>query len=160
MCTRTNAHRIRIEGSRAISQFDQRVACLCCCVKEMLSWAHPRSSYKFGHAKKLCKTESERFQRGYCPQSKRSYDSFTSYCRGRQRMVKRAVITYLRVSTSLQGRSGLGIEAQRQMLHQFALAEDLEPVSEFVEVETGKGSDALERRPQLKAALAAAKKLR
>ena len=31
---------------------------------------------------------------------------------------------------------------------------------EYVEVETGKGSDALERRPQLKAALAAARKLR
>jgi DNA invertase Pin-like site-specific DNA recombinase len=32
--------------------------------------------------------------------------------------------------------------------------------SEFVEVETGKGADAIERRPQLRAALAAAKKLR
>ena len=31
---------------------------------------------------------------------------------------------------------------------------------EFVEVETGKGSDALERRPQLRQALAAAKKLK
>ncbi|MET4041025.1 DNA invertase Pin-like site-specific DNA recombinase [Bradyrhizobium sp. RT6a] len=31
---------------------------------------------------------------------------------------------------------------------------------EFVEVETGKGADALDRRPQLKAALAAARKLR
>ena len=33
-------------------------------------------------------------------------------------------------------------------------------VREFVEVETGKGSDALDRRPQLKAALAAAKRLK
>src|SRR5471032_2149718 len=75
-------------------------------------------------------------------------------------MASAAVITYIRVSTSQQGRSGLGIEAQRQSLHQFAKAEGLELVREFVEVETGKGSDALDRRPQLKAALAAAKKLK
>jgi DNA invertase Pin-like site-specific DNA recombinase len=71
-----------------------------------------------------------------------------------------AIITYVRVSTSQQGRSGLGIEAQRQSLRHFAKAEGLELVREFVEVETGKGSDALDRRPQLKAALAAAKKLK
>src|SRR5271167_3923112 len=75
-------------------------------------------------------------------------------------MATTAVITYIRVSTSQQGRSGLGIEAQRQSLRQFAKAEGLELVREFVEVETGKGSDALDRRPQLKAALAAAKKLK
>jgi DNA invertase Pin-like site-specific DNA recombinase len=75
-------------------------------------------------------------------------------------MSSTAVVTYVRVSTSQQGRSGLGIEAQRQSLRQFAKAEGLEPVREFVEVETGKGSDALDRRPQLKAALAAAKKLK
>lgn len=75
-------------------------------------------------------------------------------------MANTAVITYVRVSTSQQGRSGLGIEAQRQSLRQFAKAEGLELVREFVEVETGKGSDALDRRPQLKAALAAAKKLK
>ena len=74
-------------------------------------------------------------------------------------MATTAVITYIRVSTSQQGRSGLGIEAQRQSLRQFAKAEGLELVREFVEVETGKGSDALDRRGQLKAALAAAKKL-
>jgi DNA invertase Pin-like site-specific DNA recombinase len=50
--------------------------------------------------------------------------------------------------------------AQRQSLRQFAKAEGLELIREFVEVETGKGSDALDRRPQLKAALAAAKKLK
>src|SRR5437660_6353732 len=75
-------------------------------------------------------------------------------------MANTAVITYIRVSTSQQGRSGLGIEAQRQSLRQFAKAEGLELVREFVEVETGKGSDALDRRPQLKAALAAARKLK
>lgn len=75
-------------------------------------------------------------------------------------MPSTTLITYIRVSTSQQGRSGLGIEAQRQSLRQFAKAEGLELVREFVEVETGKGSDALDRRPQLRAALAAAKKLK
>src|SRR5262245_1476603 len=70
------------------------------------------------------------------------------------------LITYIRVSTSQQGRSGLGIEAQRQTLGHFAQAEGFTVAREFVEVETGKGSDALDRRPQLKAALAAARKLR
>ena len=75
-------------------------------------------------------------------------------------MAKRSVITYLRVSTSQQGRSGLGLEAQRQALRQFGLTEGFELVGEFVEIETGRGSDALDRRPQLKAALAAAKRLK
>jgi DNA invertase Pin-like site-specific DNA recombinase len=70
------------------------------------------------------------------------------------------LITYLRVSTSRQGRSGLGIEAQREALARFAAAEGYELVREFVEVETGKGSDAMERRPKLAEALAAARKLR
>src|ERR1700683_665248 len=70
------------------------------------------------------------------------------------------LITYIRVSTSQQGRSGLGIEAQRQALAHFAQSEGFTVAREFVEVETGKGSDALDRRPQLKAALAAAKKLK
>jgi DNA invertase Pin-like site-specific DNA recombinase len=72
----------------------------------------------------------------------------------------RPIITYIRVSTSQQGRSGLGIEAQRQALANFARTERLTIAQEFVEVETGKGSDALDRRPQLKAALAAARKLK
>jgi DNA invertase Pin-like site-specific DNA recombinase len=69
-----------------------------------------------------------------------------------------ALVSYVRVSTSQQGRSGLGIEAQRQALARFAETEGFETVREYVEVETGKGSDALERRPQLAAALAEAGK--
>jgi DNA invertase Pin-like site-specific DNA recombinase len=68
------------------------------------------------------------------------------------------LVTYLRVSTSKQGKSGLGIEAQREALARFAQAEGLEIVAEHLEVETGKGSDALERRPKLKAALGRAHK--
>ncbi|OSI62499.1 resolvase [Bradyrhizobium canariense] len=75
-------------------------------------------------------------------------------------MTTAPLITYLRVSTSAQSRSGLGIEAQRQTLAHFASSEGYEVAREFVEVETGKGPDALDRRPQLKAALAAARKLR
>jgi DNA invertase Pin-like site-specific DNA recombinase len=75
-------------------------------------------------------------------------------------MADRAIITYIRVSTSQQGRSGLGIEAQRAALQHFAQAEGFEVAREFVEVETGKGADAMDRRPQLKAALAAARKQR
>jgi DNA invertase Pin-like site-specific DNA recombinase len=70
------------------------------------------------------------------------------------------IIAYLRVSTAKQGKSGLGLEAQRAAVARFAAAEGLEIEREFVEVETGKGSDALDRRPQLKAALAAARKLK
>ena len=70
------------------------------------------------------------------------------------------IVAYIRVSTSQQGRSGLGIEAQRQALARFGSGEGFEIVAEFVEVETGKGSDALDRRPQLAAALAKARALR
>jgi DNA invertase Pin-like site-specific DNA recombinase len=45
-------------------------------------------------------------------------------------------------------------------LARFAACEGFEILAEFVEVETGKGSDALDRRPQLAAALAKARTLR
>ena len=64
-------------------------------------------------------------------------------------------IAYYRVSTQRQGRSGLGVEAQRASVIRFADTEGFSIISEFTEVETGKGADALERRPQLAAALAA-----
>src|SRR5436305_4344436 len=66
-------------------------------------------------------------------------------------------IAYLRVSTQRQHRSGLGLDAQRSAIERFAATELLQIAAEYVEAETGKGSDALERRPQLAAALAAAK---
>ncbi len=70
------------------------------------------------------------------------------------------LVAYYRVSTQKQGKSGLGLEAQRKAVQAFALAEGFEITAEFTEVETGKGSDALDRRPELKAALKAAKKAR
>jgi DNA invertase Pin-like site-specific DNA recombinase len=73
---------------------------------------------------------------------------------------RRLIVSYLRVSTTRQGRSGLGVEAQRAAIARFAEAEGYEIVRELVEVETGKGADALDRRPQLSAALADARKLK
>ena len=72
----------------------------------------------------------------------------------------RPIIAYCRVSTVKQGRSGLGLEAQREALARFASTEGFEVVREFVEIETGKGADALDRRPQLAAALAEARRRR
>ena len=69
-------------------------------------------------------------------------------------------VAYYRVSTKQQHRSGLGIEAQRAAVTRFADAEDLQIIAEFVEAETGKGADALDRRPKLVAALAAARSAR
>ena len=67
-------------------------------------------------------------------------------------------IAYYRVSTQQQGRSGLGIEAQKSAVARFAESEGIEVVAEYTEVETGKGADALDRRPELAAALTRARK--
>ena len=72
----------------------------------------------------------------------------------------KSAIAYTRVSTDKQGRSGLGLEAQMAALVRFAEAEGYDLAETFAEVETGKGADALDRRPQLSAALTAARKLK
>jgi DNA invertase Pin-like site-specific DNA recombinase len=69
-------------------------------------------------------------------------------------------VAYTRVSTREQGNSGLGLEAQRVALARFAEAEGYDLTQTFTEIETGKGADALDRRPQLNAALGAARKLK
>ncbi len=74
--------------------------------------------------------------------------------------MSQCAIAYYRVSTQRQGRSGLGIEAQRARVEQFAEAEGINLIAEQVEVETGKGADALDRRPRLAEALALARKQR
>ena len=63
------------------------------------------------------------------------------------------LIAYYRVSTQKQGRSGLGLEAQRKAVKAFADTEGFEVAAEFSEIETGKGQDALTRRPELAQAL-------
>lgn len=61
-------------------------------------------------------------------------------------------IAYYRVSTGKQGRSGLGLDAQRETVRRF-LGNDYPPIREFTEVESGKRSD----RPELHKAIACAK---
>jgi DNA invertase Pin-like site-specific DNA recombinase len=68
------------------------------------------------------------------------------------------LVAYIRVSTTGQGRSGLGLEAQRDALASFASINGMDIVATFEEVESGKGSDALATRPQLRKALEAARK--
>lgn len=67
------------------------------------------------------------------------------------------IIAYYMVFTERQRRVGLVIEARRTAVYRFADAEGLHITCEYVEAESGKGVDALERRPQLAAALAAAR---
>jgi DNA invertase Pin-like site-specific DNA recombinase len=50
-------------------------------------------------------------------------------------------VSYLRVSTGRQGRSGLGLEAQRKAVDDFLNVGDGKVVKEFVEVESGKKVD-------------------
>jgi DNA invertase Pin-like site-specific DNA recombinase len=63
-------------------------------------------------------------------------------------------VSYYRVSTDRQGRSGLGLEAQKEAVQQRLNGGPWQLVAEFVEVESGK----LAKRPQLDAALSACKK--
>jgi DNA invertase Pin-like site-specific DNA recombinase len=67
-------------------------------------------------------------------------------------------IAYYRVSTQKQGASGLGLEAQQEAVARYLGGSASELVGEFVETETGKGADALAKRPQLRAALDACRK--
>jgi DNA invertase Pin-like site-specific DNA recombinase len=71
----------------------------------------------------------------------------------------RDAVAYTRVSTQSQGRSGLGLDAQATAIDQFAARQGFRIVERFVEVETGKGADALDRRPKLAAAIKAARKV-
>ncbi|MGZ8213042.1 MAG: recombinase family protein [Methylosarcina sp.] len=69
-------------------------------------------------------------------------------------------ISYYRVSTQKQGQSGLGLEAQQSAVMSYLNGGQWELVDSFTEIETGKGANALERRPQLRAALEMCKKMK
>ena len=69
-------------------------------------------------------------------------------------------IGYLRVSTREQGRSGLGLAAQRHEIEAFALREGFSFKSWYQDIQTGAGADALLLRPALAAALKEAKSAR
>jgi len=68
-------------------------------------------------------------------------------------MAKGKFVSYLRVSTDKQGRSGLGLEAQREAVSRYLNGGNWTVAAEYVETESGKRSD----RPKLMAALAHAK---
>ncbi|MET4698857.1 DNA invertase Pin-like site-specific DNA recombinase [Constrictibacter sp. MBR-5] len=63
-------------------------------------------------------------------------------------------VSYIRVSTAQQGRSGLGLEAQQKAVRDYLNGGSWELVAEFVEVESGKRTD----RPELDKAIKAARK--
>lgn len=73
-------------------------------------------------------------------------------------MSEKLFVSYYRVSTERQGRSGLGLDAQRDAVTAFLGDSNARLIAEFTEAESGKGTNALARRPQLRAALAAAKR--
>jgi DNA invertase Pin-like site-specific DNA recombinase len=62
-------------------------------------------------------------------------------------------VSYLRVSTERQGKSGLGLDAQRQAVEDYLNGGNWSLIAEFVEVETGKRDN----RPKLREALHRAK---
>src|SRR6516165_3845962 len=74
----------------------------------------------------------------------------------------RPAVGYVRVSTAEQGRSGLGLDAQRAAIEAFAKAEGFKLGRVYQEVVSGKGGAVadrqIDRRPQLNAALRAARK--
>lgn len=67
-------------------------------------------------------------------------------------MINKSYVAYLRQSTMKQQLSGLGIEAQREIIHNYIKDKTL--IAEYVETESGKKSD----RPQLMEALTLCRK--
>jgi DNA invertase Pin-like site-specific DNA recombinase len=59
------------------------------------------------------------------------------------------IVAYYRVSTKRQGKSGLGLEAQKEMVRQLAAQYGATIIAEYIEVETGKKS----ARPKLQEAI-------
>lgn len=62
-------------------------------------------------------------------------------------MDRQQYVSYLRVSTQKQGYSGLGLEAQKEIIRNYLNGKT--PVTEYVEIESGRKKD----RPKLKEAL-------
>jgi DNA invertase Pin-like site-specific DNA recombinase len=63
-------------------------------------------------------------------------------------------VAYFRVSTDKQGKSGLGLEAQRQAVQQYLNGGQWSLIGEFTEIESGKRNE----RPELEKALVACKR--
>ncbi|HRI38886.1 MAG TPA: recombinase family protein [Nitrospira sp.] len=75
-------------------------------------------------------------------------------------MTTRAAVAYMRVSTADQGTKGNGLAAQRETIRRFPEAEGFTILDWVEEVETGKGSDALARRPKLAEVLRQARRIK
>lgn len=76
-----------------------------------------------------------------------------------KRLELKKFIAYYRVSTQRQGTSGLGLDAQREAVLRHIKDGRLGTLlEEFTEIETGKGSNALRKRPELRRALEECKK--
>ena len=69
-------------------------------------------------------------------------------------MDNNAYVAYLRVSTQRQGVSGLGLQAQQEIIRNYLSGE--EPIAEFVEIESGRKT----QRPKLHEALELCKKMK
>ena len=69
-------------------------------------------------------------------------------------MEENRFVAYLRVSTQRQGTSGLGLQAQQEIIQKHLNGDS--PIAEFVEVESGRKSD----RPKLHEALEKRKRQR
>ena len=63
-------------------------------------------------------------------------------------------VSYYRVSTDKQGKSGLGLDAQRRAVQQYLNGGTWSLIGEFTEIESGKRNE----RPELAKALAACKR--
>jgi DNA invertase Pin-like site-specific DNA recombinase len=68
-------------------------------------------------------------------------------------MNNKKYVAYYRVSTQKQGQSGLGLEAQEIAVLNHLKNSNSELMAAFTEIETGKGANALEKRPQLHKAI-------
>lgn len=68
-------------------------------------------------------------------------------------MNNKSYVAYYRVSTQKQGQSGLGLDAQEIAVLNHLKNTNSELMAAFTEIETGKGANALEKRPQLRKAI-------
>lgn len=73
-------------------------------------------------------------------------------------MTSTTFVAYYRVSTQRQGISGLGLEAQREAVARYLVNASGTLLAQFCEIETGKGANALAKRPELRKALDECKK--
>ena len=71
-------------------------------------------------------------------------------------MAQGSFVAYYRVSTDRQGRSGLGLEAQREAVRSYLNGGDWQLIGEFTETESGRKDE----RPALEQALALCRKRR